>query len=155
MHRWSHKTPKFALPLALAAGVALIGIACGGGGGGEAGANEPGATEAPADANSASLELSMGDNFFDQDGAQNPTLELSVGSAIDIALTNDGAAIHNMRFAGEDNQFNTPDDGVSDPDIVSAGQAATLIFTVPEKAGTYSYQCDFHPTDMKGTITAR
>lgn len=143
MHRWSHMTWKFAFPLALAVGLALIGMACGGGGG-DAGANEPG---------SESLELSMGDNFFDQDGAQNPTLELSVGSAIDIALTNDGAAIHNMRFAGEDNQFNSSDDAVSDPDIVPAGQTATLKFTVPEKAGTYSYQCDFHPTDMKGTIT--
>ncbi len=140
-----------AFPLAVAAGLTLIGVACGGGGG-EA-ANGPGATNAPASAGSGSHQMSMGDNFFDQDGARNPTLRLAAGEAIEIVLTNDGAAIHNMRFAGEDNQFNTSDDAVSDPNIVPGGGTATLKVTAPQKAGTYSYQCDFHPTEMNGTIT--
>lgn len=145
-------TPKFAFLIpSLAIGLILLGFACGGGDGKE----EVSPADSPAGDSSGSLDLAMGDNFFDQDGAQNPTIEFSAGAAIEIALTNDGAAIHNMRFAGEDNQFNTPDDGVSDPDIVSAGQSATLVFTTPNKTGSYSYQCDFHPTDMKGTVTIK
>lgn len=154
MHRFWRATRKSAFPVALAAGLALIGIACGGGGGNDTEADESGTASAPANSGSESLALSMGDNFFDLDGARNPTLELAAGDAIEIALTNDGAAIHNMRFAGEDNQFNTSDDAVSDPNIVPGAQTATLEFTVPENGGTYSYQCDFHPTDMKGTINA-
>jgi plastocyanin len=59
-----------------------------------------------------------------------------------------------MRIAGEDNQFNTSDDAVSDPALVSGGGTATIKWTAG-KAGTINYQCDFHPTDMKGTIEVK
>ena len=64
-----------------------------------------------------------------------------------------GLALHNMRTAGEDNKFNSGDDDVADPQLVSPGGEGTLDFTF-EKAGTYDYHCDFHPTDMKGQIVA-
>ena len=154
MDRRSHKALKFTFILAtLAVGLTVVGLACGGGD--DSGAKEPGATKAPDGANSESLELSMGDNFFDLNGERNPTLDIAAGATIEIELTNDGAAIHNMRFAGEDNQYNNGDDAVSDPDQVPARQTAVIKFTAPEKPGTYKYQCDFHPTDSKGEITVK
>lgn len=89
-------------------------------------------------------------NVFVLDGESNPTLTIPAGEEITVNLTNDGAAIHNMRFAGEDNAFNTGDDSVSDPNLVNPGSEGVLVFTAPSEAGTYKYQCDIHPTDMKG-----
>lgn len=101
------------------------------------------------------FDLSMGEsagNFFELDGEKNPTLTIPAGEEVTVNLTNDGAAIHNMRFGGEDKEYNTDDDVASDPALVAAGQTATLTFTAPGEAGTYIYQCDFHPTDMLGEI---
>lgn len=94
--------------------------------------------------------VSMGDNFFDPS-----EISVAAGSDVEIDLTNDGAAIHNMRFAGVDGEYNTGDDAVSDPDIVTGGQAAVLTFTAPADAGEYIFRCDFHPTEMIGTITVQ
>ena len=93
-----------------------------------------------------------GGNVFELGDEKNPTLAVPAGEDITINLTNEGIAIHNMRFAGEDSEYNNDDDAVSDPEVVSAGQDAVLEFTAPEEPGTYPYQCDFHPTDMKGEI---
>ena len=135
--------------------VALAAAACGGDdddddddGGETPSANGGGAGE-------TSYNLLMNEssgNVFLLGDEKNPTLKGPAGKEITINLENDGSAIHNMRFAGEDNKYNTSDDAVSDPDIVSPGQKAVLTFTAPAKAGTYTYQCDFHPTDMLGDI---
>ena len=77
------------------------------------------------------------------------------GAQVTFNLTNDGTAIHNMRIAGEDDEYNTADDAVSDPDLISGGQTGTLEWTAPNEAGEYKFQCDIHPTDMKGTITVQ
>ncbi len=118
---------------------------------------QPAATPAPGGANgggsqvSGSISLDMGDNFFQLDGQKNPTLNVKAGETIDVTLKNTGTAIHNMRTGGDDGKYNSSDDAVSDPQLVSAGQEAKLSFKFT-KAGTYNYQCDFHPTDMKGQI---
>lgn len=140
-------------------------IATEGGGGGGAGAPATSASPAPGGGTPAAtstpgapgggetIVMTMGDNFFQLDSQKNPNLKVKAGATITVELTNKGTAIHNMRVAGEDNQYNSKDDAVSDPSVVPAGQSAKLTWKVPAKAGTYNYQCDFHPTDMKGTIT--
>jgi len=112
----------------------------------------PGASPTGAPAGGA-LQVSMGDNFFEYNGEKNPTLSVPAGDSLTIDLSNTGVAIHNMRIAGEDNQFNTGDDAVSDPSLVSGGGTATIEWTAPSSPGDVNYQCDFHPTDMKGVIT--
>lgn len=135
-----------------------------GGGTGEATGPTPAASASPAASPGASpagspaagaLEASMGDNFFDIQGTKNATLQATAGQTLTINLTNKGTAIHNMRLAGADNNFNTSDDAVSDPNLVPAGQTAKVVWQVPNKPGTYKYQCDFHPADMHGEIVVK
>ncbi|MEO6197978.1 MAG: plastocyanin/azurin family copper-binding protein, partial [Dehalococcoidia bacterium] len=98
--------------------------------------------------------LSMGDDFFEFDGQQNPAFTLSVGNTAALTLPNAGSNIHNMRTAGADGEYNTDDDQVSDPDLVAGGEGAQIEISFAT-AGTYAYRCDFHPTDMAGEITVQ
>jgi len=104
--------------------------------------DDGGETPAPGD-----LEIVMHDNSFD------PT-ELTVvsGEEVSIAVTNEGAAIHNVRIAGLDGEYETGDDIVSDPDAIRAGLSGVIEWT-PEAPGGVDFRCDFHPQEMTGTIT--
>ena len=104
----------------------------------------------PAPGGGGNLTITMTDNKFD------PTsLTATVGSDVTITATNKGTAIHNLRIAGPDGKFNTSDDAVSDPALVSGGGTATVKWKAPSSAGDILFQCDFHPTDMKGTISVK
>jgi len=97
-------------------------------------------------------DVSMGDNFFEVDGETNPTLEVAAGEAITFGIVNGGDAIHNMRIAGIDNEYENGDDFVSDPEVMSSSDTGTLEFAIDE-VGTFDYRCDFHPADMLGQIS--
>jgi plastocyanin len=101
-----------------------------------------------------SADILMGDNFFDAGGNQNPTFVVPQGSTVTFNLSNDGAAPHNMRVSGADGEYESGDDAVSDPDLVTAGGTATLAFTAPAP-GDYDYRCDFHADQMQGQITVQ
>lgn len=110
-------------------------------------------TPAPADTVeiSGSVDVSMGDNFFEIDGKRNPTLQIAAGSTVTLNLKNDGAAIHNMRTTGEDGEYQSDDDHESEPLAIGSGASGSVEITFAT-AGTYQYQCDFHPADMKGEV---
>ena len=94
-------------------------------------------------------DLAMEDNSF------GPALiTVNVGQAATISLRNVGSAIHNMRIAGTDGQYDTSDDTASNPDTVRPNATASLNFT-PAAAGTLAFRCDFHPVEMVGTITVQ
>lgn len=140
------------LALALSA-LLLLSFACGGDDdGGGAGTGTPAATTPANTGNGGggevTFDVSMGDNFFDP-----KEFTVSAGASVTFNITNDGAAIHNMRIAGEDGDYSTDDDSVSDPDLVNGGGTATLEWTAPSKAGEITFQCDFHAPSMAGTIT--
>lgn len=101
---------------------------------------------------SGDVEIEMGDNFFDLDGSINPTLEIAAGDAVVFTTPNIGQALHNLRFAGPDQEYFTDDDFVSNPGGTAGGEEDTLEFTLAE-AATFPYQCDFHPTEMLGEVT--
>ena len=97
----------------------------------------------------AGIAVSMKDNFFEP-----AALTVKAGEAVTVNLTNDGVAIHNMRIAGADGNYNTDDDAVSDPEIVNAGGTAVVNWTAPGTPGEVPFQCDFHVAlGMIGTIT--
>jgi plastocyanin len=144
--------------------VAVVAVACGGGeeeaggtetpvpretpGGGLAGQPEPPQVIAeevtePVD---GVIETEMGDNFFVQNN-----LRVALGESVTIRAINDGQAIHNLRVAGVDGEWETDDDFVTDPEIIRAGESGDVVFT-PEVAGAYTFRCDFHPTEMGGVI---
>ena len=92
------------------------------------------------------LQTAVEDNFYTLNNLKVPLNETTT-----IEIVNDGTAIHNMRIAGPDGEFNTDDDSVSDPDQITAGSTATVEFA-PTLPGTYTFQCDFHPTEQGGVI---
>lgn len=126
-----------------------------GGGEGEA------VTESPTPANgspgpSASpggpIPVVMRDNSFDPD-----ELTVQAGSTATFEITNDGNALHNMHIAGPGGDY-TEDfcegaDPCSDPNQIRGGQSATLTWQVPPSPGELDFRCDFHPSEMTGTIT--
>jgi plastocyanin len=96
------------------------------------------------------VAVGMGDNFFDPD-----QITVAADKEITFILTNDGSAIHNMRVAGADSEYNSDDDAVSDPDIVSGGQDAVVTWRSTAESGEIDFRCDFHPDQMTGTITVQ
>jgi plastocyanin len=132
----------------------VVGVACGGDDDDDDGGDDGGEATEPAGGDdddgggAEEFAVTMTDNKFAPGDFTVPA-----GSSVTFNLTNDGAAIHNMRIAGDDGEYNSDDDAVSDPDLVNGGDTAVLEWTAPEEAGEVDFQCDFHPTDMLGTIT--
>lgn len=146
------KVRLIALTGVAAVALMLAAVACGGGDDDDAG--DDGGDDGGNGAQTT-FDMNMheeGGNVFELGTERNPTLTVPAGEEITISLRNDGIAIHNMRFAGDDNTFDNDDDATSDPALINGGANGVLTFTAPSDAGTYDYRCDFHPTDMKGQI---
>jgi plastocyanin/mono/diheme cytochrome c family protein len=112
----------------------------------------PSASSAPV-ALTDGTAITLIDNSFQVNGQDNPSFTAAAGTAINVTLTSTGSNPHNFRIDGPDGKLNTTDDIVSNPDQINAGQTATAVVNLP--AGTYKYQCDFHPALMLGTITVQ
>jgi plastocyanin len=127
-------------PLVLSA-VLVLSFACGGGGD-----NTITGSETPG---TATYDVTMTDT-----GNTPNDYTVAAGSTLTLNFTNKGTAAHNVRVAGADNQYNTSDDAVSDPDLIIAGGKGKLTWKAPSKAGTYNFKCDYHPA-LTGTITVK
>ncbi len=148
----------FVLAATVGTFVLAFAFANGGGGGAPAASESPAATETPPAAETppagetpragGAIAVSQGDNFFDP-----KEVTVKAGASVTFDITNDGAAIHNMHIAGADGRFDAADDAVSDPNLLRGGDTATLAWTAPAQAGDVPFRCDFHPTEMTGTIT--
>jgi plastocyanin len=100
--------------------------------------------------------IAMDDNFFEFEGEREPTITVPGGKETTFDLINNGSAIHNMHVAGG-GSFDTDlcdpsdDDACSDPPQIRSGDTGTIAITITD-SGTYDFRCDFHPTEMTGTI---
>jgi plastocyanin len=101
------------------------------------------------------IPIVMHDNRFDPN-----EFTTAAGGTVTFDITNEGRALHNMHLAGEGGDF-TEDfcegggDPCSDPNQVRGGQTATLTWQVPAGPGEVDFRCDFHPTEMTGSITIK
>lgn len=100
----------------------------------------------------------LGDNFFEYDGERSPEIPVTAGQEVAFNLENQGVAIHNMQVNGTDNTYDidfckTDGDSTacSDPEVIRGSESATITIRIDE-AGIYNFRCDFHPTEMVGTL---
>ena len=118
------------------------------------GSPTPGATPTPAETPSGTpaggIAVSMKDNLFEP-----AELTVKASASVTFDLNNDGIAPHNMRIAGPDGSYNTGDDAVSDPNLISGGATGKVDWTAPGQPGEIKFQCDFHAPGMAGTITVQ
>lgn len=82
------------------------------------------------------------DNAFGQGSFSVPA-----GADIWLTLQNDGQALHNLRVLGA-KQTDGSDIGTR---LLTAGQSHTIGFAIAEP-GTYTFICDVHPANMRGTL---
>jgi plastocyanin len=144
------------LALALSA-LLVLSFACGGGddddeggdGTGTAAATTPADTGNGGNGEEVTFDVEMTDEAYTPND-----FTVARGAQVTLNLNNAGTAIHNVRIAGEDDKYNTADDAVSDPDLITGGDTGTVKWTAPNKAGEYKYQCDIHP-NLGGIITVQ
>lgn len=131
----------------------------------DTGAEEPGPSASgeptPTGSAPAGDMIVLGDNYFEFNGTQNPEIDLSAGQEMTFTLDNTGAAIHNMHVDGTNDTYEEsvctvggPATACSDPNTVPGGTQATITINISEP-GTYNFRCDFHPTEMFGTIVVQ
>ncbi|MGB2694030.1 MAG: plastocyanin/azurin family copper-binding protein [Dehalococcoidia bacterium] len=108
----------------------------------------------------AATEVDMQDNVFVSNSQQEPAIPASAGQETTLNLVNHGLAVHNMHIAGPSNEFGADfceaggDEPCSDPPQLLAGESASITFQF-DQPGTYDFRCDFHPTEMFGTIVVQ
>lgn len=81
--------------------------------------------------------------YADGGSAPNPVLHAQPGERLRITVTNDAPGmVHDF----------TIDTLAASTALLTAGQVASVEFTVPAKAGEYEYHCRPHALMMKGVL---
>jgi plastocyanin/heme-degrading monooxygenase HmoA len=129
------------------------------GGGEEPGGEPPPGGEPGPGAGGDANTIIMGDNFFELQGEQEPTISVPAGEETVFELVNEGNGIHNVHVAGGgeyDTDFCAPsdDDPCSDPNQIRSGDTGEITINIAE-AGSYDFRCDFHAGEMTGTIVVQ
>lgn len=131
----SHLTsPLFMLILGLA--LVLGGVAC------ERSQAKP---ETPIEVPPGALMITSRDNKFDK-----TELTLQAGVPVTLVVVNRGAAVHNFKItnvkSAEGKEIGTA--------LLAGGKSEKITFTI-DKPGTYTFQCDPHPAEMRGKIIVK
>ena len=122
-----------------------------------AGGDEPGEpTDGETPGAGSDNVIEMDDNVFIVNGEENPDLTAAAGAEVTFQLENIGSALHNLHIAAGGDFDSNPctaggEDPCSDPTRITGGGDGTITFNLP--AGTYDYRCDFHTSEMSGTLT--
>lgn len=82
------------------------------------------------------------------------SLEAPPETDVTFTVRNDGRSPHNLAFYTDSSASTPLVDPDSIGDLLRAGDTAEVAFTTPA-AGSYFFQCDFHPTEMRGTFEVK
>lgn len=77
------------------------------------------------------------------------SIDATVGKPVTINVQNQGKALHNWHLLDTTGVNGTPMTPLLQP---SQTGSLTLTFS---QAGTFNFQCDVHPTEMKGAVTVK
>ena len=111
-------------------------------------AESPGSTEARAAVNGGNLGTQPAAEVMTDNKFSSTTYQVQANKATTITLQNKGKALHNFHILN----VNDASGQEIKTDLVQPGESKDLSFSIAQE-GTYSFQCDVHPTEMKGTIT--
>ncbi len=127
-----------AMALAL---VAISLAACGGGTKSETRATPTAGGAAPA----GTIVIVATDNKFDK-----TELTVQANQPVTLTLENRGQAVHNWHV------LNVKDKDGKEiaTNLLTGGQSQTITFVITQ-TGTFDYQCDVHPTEMRGKLTVQ
>jgi plastocyanin len=106
-------------------------------------AEEGAGTVAAAIAPPGPIDEVATDNRF-----SNTALTIIAGQQYTLNFTNRGVALHNWAIQG----ISGPDGRPIATELLTGGRSQTINFTVPNP-GTYTFICDVHPVEMRGTLT--
>ena len=104
---------------------------------------EPGTGPAPVAGN----VITATDNKFDK-----AALEAPPNSSVTFEFKNAGKVKHNLHFLDKAGGATLAPGG--EGKIIDGGQSEPISFKTPA-AGSYYFQCDLHPDQMKGTFTVK
>jgi plastocyanin len=76
-------------------------------------------------------------------------LLVPLNQAVTLRITNTADTQHNIRVAGLDGRYETEDDALIA--VIASGDVGELVFS-GAFPGSYTFRCDFHPSDMGGAI---
>lgn len=122
--------------------VLLLAVACTGG------------SQAPGPGGAVTFNVSVSDPVESDTAVREfepAEFSVSPGQQVTFNLINKGVAVHTMRIAGRDNEYETDDDAIVEPYVVASGTSGVLTWIAPNQPGTYNFRCDFHPKST-GTI---
>ncbi len=120
---------------------AMVLTACGGGTKSETRATPTAGGAAPAGA----IVIVATDNKFDK-----TELTVQANQPVTLTLENRGQAVHNWHV------LNVKDKDGKEiaTNLLTGGQSQTITFVITQ-TGTFDYQCDVHPTEMRGKLTVQ
>lgn len=139
------------LPVLAVVALGLVAAACGD----DDDNGEPSATQSPGaspTAANATATPAGGSTQIDVIAAvtafNTNNIEVTAGQPFTIALDNQDTVTHNLHIYTEEDGDSI---AVTDPESVSPDATGTLTTTIDEP-GEYYFQCDFHPSQMNGTV---
>ncbi len=139
------------LPILAILAIGLVAAACGDNGEESTATRTPsGSPTAAAGTGTPATGASQIDVVADAFAFNKKTIEVTAAQPFTVTLDNQDSASHNFHIF---TQKGGDSIAVTDPQSVSPDSTGTLTTTIAEP-GEYYFQCDFHPTQMNGTVTA-
>ena len=119
----------------------LAGAACSDDSGGESKSAAGTATVSPE----GSVTVVAKDNRF-----ENKDVAVLANTPITLVFQNQGSAVHNFKVTN----VKSADGKEIETALLAGKKSETITFTI-EKPGSYTFQCDTHPAEMRGKLTVQ